>query len=233
MKQYCHLLIPSDPEFVPESTEVEKFFNLLGDSFRFQIVLSPPVQPGFMLLTPSEAPRIIRNAFTGETMSVPSFDRTILKDAADVPQAIKDQRHWTVRLSGKWPPGQAPIKLNTPDQAQFEGEPACFVECNLRPETVCISNCNYWDESRPEQAQLRFDDPNGRKLPVGIFINPWNMETIQVPGAGFARFWVSLEFGKWLFPDLATGFNLLQPQLLDAVEQCFGVHFIQAGRGMY
>lgn len=228
MEQYSHLLISSDPDFVPDPAAIESFFNLLIDSFGFQIVLSPPIQPGYLLLTPSAKPRVGRNPWTGETITIPSFDRTIFKAASEIPSAIKDLHQFTVRLSGKWPSDKAPIHLSTTNHEPFEGELVCFAECNLRPEAVCTSDC--WDESHPDQAELAFDDPNGRKQPVGIFTNPWTAESVEVPGAGFARFWVAFEFGKWLFPELMDGFNLLQPQLFNEIEQCFDVPFIQAGR---
>ncbi len=228
MEQYCHLLIPSDPDFVPEPATIEKFFDLFVGSFGFQIVLTPPIQPGFMLLTPSETPRVIRNVYTGETIFVPSLDRTVLSSAASIPAVIESERHWIVRLSGKWLSGHSPISLRTTDRVPFEGELVCFIECDLRPAPVCTSDC--WDESHPDQAALSFDDPNGPKLPLGIFTNPWTGRTIEVPGAGFARFWVSFEFGKFIFPDLAGGFDLLQPQFLDSIQECFGMHFVQAGR---
>jgi hypothetical protein len=32
----------------------------------------------------------------------------------------------------------------------------------------------------------------------GIYSHPWTGEVIEVPDAGCVRFWIELEFGKWL-----------------------------------
>ncbi len=226
MEQYAHLLISSDPNFVPEPAQIEAFFNLILLSFSFEITVVPPFQPGLIVRTPSATPRIARNPLTGETRSFPSSDRTKLEKPSEIPQAIEKSPHVTISASGRWPSYKSPILLITTDEAPFKDDYLCAARCNLRPDTVCTSD--KWVDSG--EGEIRFDDPNGPKDTVGIFTNPWTGKHIEVPGGGFARFWVEFEFGKWLFPDLTAGFNLLHPDLVAATERCFGLPLIQAGR---
>jgi len=53
---------------------------------------------------------------------------------------------------------------------------------------------------------------------------------IQVANAGYARFWVEIVFGKWVFPEIKTDFNVLEPKIVECAERQFGCKFIQACR---
>ena len=69
MEQYAHLLIPSDPEFLPKAEQVGAFYDLLLMDFHFQYVKSKKDwMPGLLGYNSAEIIRIGRNGFTGEEM---------------------------------------------------------------------------------------------------------------------------------------------------------------------
>jgi hypothetical protein len=73
-----------------------------------------------------------------------------------------------------------------------------------------------------------FRDPCDPAQTEGIFINHKTGETIFLPGAGCARFWIEFAFGKWLFPEMkGNDLDLLRPHVVDAAQKAFSVRFAQ------
>jgi hypothetical protein len=167
---------------------------------------------------------------TGEAISIPMFDHTKMERPLDIPAATEGFSHYSVLASGQWTVENRPLVLLTTDEIQFEDMYLCEASCHIRPEPVSTS-C--WDEDAA--------GPNSRKVPyfgeacepgskVGIFSHPWTGGVIEVPDAGCARFWIELEFGKWLLPKMEESLDVLSPVLVAKIEECFGTRLVQGYR---
>jgi hypothetical protein len=53
MEQYVHTLIAADSAFVPQSVQIEKFFEILTTSYHFRIISDTRFQPGLRVMKPS------------------------------------------------------------------------------------------------------------------------------------------------------------------------------------
>jgi len=63
---------------------------------------------------------------------------------------------------------------------------------------------------------------------IGAFINPNSGQSITIPGAGCARFWIAFEHGKNLCPIIeGSNLNVLAPGVQQLAMKCFNVEFIQ------
>jgi len=228
MEQYAHLLISADPDFVPDPAQVTAFFNLMVNSFGFRLVVEPPFEPGIIVLRPSDRVRKGTDPMTGEVITIPMRDRLVLGDSAEIVRSIDGLGEWTVGFSGKWMLGKTPIDLKVSDEMPFESECSCFVSCNQRPKTVCTGD--WWGESHGGMPEFAFGDPKSPIQSTGVFTQPWTGERVEVAEAGSARFWIEFEFGKWLLPKMNDSFDVLRPELMTAIQSCFGTRFVQAGR---
>jgi hypothetical protein len=230
MEQYAHLLIAADPDFVPDPAQVTAFFNLILNSFGFRLVVELPFEPGIIVLKPSDRVRKGTDPMTGEVITIPVRDRLVLRDSAEIFSSIHNLGEWTVGASGKWVLGKTPIELRVSDGKPFESECSCFMSCNQRPKPVCTGN--WWGEFHGGMPEFTFGDPNSPIQSAGVFTQPWTGERVEVSEAGSARFWIEFEFGKWLLPKMTDGFDVLRPELVTAVQNCFGTRFVQAGRAV-
>lgn len=229
MEQYVHTLIPSDSSFVPKSSEVAEFFEALVTSFNFQVISDAPFQPGLRVRKPSGRFRTGINVFTGEKKTIPISDQVKIENPADIPQLIEGITRYAVLASGEWKLGSAPLALFTTDGIPFEKDYLCEVSCNLRPETVSTS-CSVGELASNHQNVRPFGEPCDSDGTTGIFTHPWTGKTIEVPNAGCARFWIEFEFGKFLLPQIASSFDILNPMLVAKTEECFQTKFTQGWR---
>jgi hypothetical protein len=80
---------------------------------------------------------------------------------------------------------------------------------------------------RKQTASRRAGKPNSFSRP-GSYTDPLTMRTIKVAGAGCARFWIEVEFGKWLCP-LIEGerLDLVDKAFLQTARDAFGMDFAQ------
>jgi hypothetical protein len=229
MEQYVHTLIAADPAFVPRSLQVERFFEILTGSFRFRIIAHTRFQPGLRVLKPSGRFRSATNSFTGETFSFPMPNQIRVERIADVPPMIESLEDYNVLASGEWVPEYRPLVLLTTDGVPFEGSYNCEASCHVRPEPVSTS-C--WNKiaSPNGPSVLDFGEACRPERGMGIFWHPWTGKVIEVPRAGCARFWIELEFGKFLLPKMADDLDLLNPAMVAKMEECFGAKFVQGYR---
>jgi hypothetical protein len=231
MEQYAHLLIASDPDFVPDPSRVEVFFDMVQKDFQFQFIKAPKDRmPGLMAMTSAEVVRTMKNPFTGEerTFRVPKW--FALERTAEIVTLVADEAKYGVMMSGKWPAGAAPIELLVCDGKAFEEALVCTVLCMVRANPVCTGD--WWGEDRNGECEFGFGDPNGPIQAAGVFTHPWTGKRVDLPNAGSSRFWIEFEFGKWLLPKMTDNFDVLQPAFVDAIQNCLGVRFVQAGRAV-
>ncbi|HKN22487.1 MAG TPA: hypothetical protein VJX73_13780 [Terracidiphilus sp.] len=151
----------------------------------------------------------------------------------DAPDAIlpliEDLDDFGVFASGEWRWDDPPLILFTTDDKQFKENYVCEVSCEQRSTPVSTSA---WDfEAGPNIRDVPpFGSPCGSGDDTGIFPNPWTGEAIEVPHAGCARFWIELEFGKFVYPKVEKDFEFLSPSIVGEAEQCFQTEFVQGCR---
>ncbi|HTW47024.1 MAG TPA: hypothetical protein VMD92_03685 [Acidobacteriaceae bacterium] len=231
MEQYIHLLVPERPGFTPTPQQVEQFIERISTSDGFQLLSGSPWQPGLAVTWPTGKFRTAQDPWTGEMMTtnVPVSENVRLKRPAEIPGLIEPLSNHTVLLSGKWSAEYRPIALFTPDGASFEKDYLCTVSCRQRPEPVTMSEV--WNEAEREARRLPdFGAPCGSAGGPGYFTHPSSGNTIEVPGAGCARFWIEFEFGKFIFPRMKHGVDSIAKPLLSSAEESFGVRWAQGCR---
>lgn len=229
MGQYMHTLIAANSRFFPQADQIERFFELLTTDYYFRIISGEPFQPGLRIIKPSGRFRTVTDQFTGETWSIPGFDRVNVDTVSDVRRTIEGLEHYSVLASGEWPSECHPMRLLTTDASPFDGSYLCEASCQIRPKPVSKS-C--WNEiAYPNvHAVPHFAECCEMESATGIFSHPWTGKLIEVPNAGCARFWIEFEFGKFLLPQMTDSLNLLNPPTVSAIEECFETGFVQGWR---
>lgn len=224
-EQYTHLLISRNPEFVPAPGTIAAFFTAL--SALGATPHSPELSVGRVVRVTPEARRGV-NPFTGEVMLFkgPSRKvdrRTALTHLSQLEAVVNGWREYTVSMTGTVPARVPPFPISIDGPCHF------CLECNVRSTLVSTSDAG----SRIDpavQSVPRFNEDATMDEHVGYFINPHTNEEIAVPEAGCARFWVSFELGKWVFPEIEQDFDVLDQRIVSLAEQQFEVRFAQGCR---
>jgi hypothetical protein len=213
MEQYIHTLISVDSEFVPDSAQVASFFGELVSQFKFSPISGQRFLPGLVVAKPSGRLRWGTNPITGEKVSVPDWDRLNLERFEDIPSLLEGSDHFTVAQSGQWIGKDRPLDLLKTDGVPYVENYVCTVRCELRPEAVSTSA---WDlEAGPNRHDIpEFGSVCTNDVRNGIFPNPWTGDAIEVADAGCARFWIEFEFGRFIYPKIIDGFEVLSPAIV-------------------
>jgi hypothetical protein len=211
-EQYIHTLIPVDKEFVPSAGEAQTFCWELVDR---QVI---PVPIAIRLRTPSDRTRTVVNPFTQETMIWPMMDHRDLAGIDEINTAVSALSDYELEIAGVGTPGAPPLPID------FD-EPY-HVGVTVRVHPALRSTSSAWIDDATPVAQ--YGEPSPTLQPCGYFTNPHTGETIKVPGAGCARFWIEVELGKFLFPAIQNcNLELLDPQIVSSATRIFGVQFVQ------
>ena len=230
VEQYIHTLIAADSAFVPRPKQLAIFFEILTATSNFRIISDTRFQPGLRVVKPSGRFRSGTSPITGETLSIPMFDHIKIERISDVPGAIEGLEHYSVLASGEWTPENRPLVLLTTDEVPFEDTYLCEASCHIRPELVSTSS---WDEDAAgptDRSVPDFGEICTAESKNGVYSHPWTGEVIEVPDAGCARFWIELEFGKWLLPKMSDSLDVLSPVMVAKIEECFGTRLVQGYR---
>lgn len=217
VEQYVHTLIPSDPLFSPTSELVIRFLDGLS------ALGAAPLNPELLVLKPSGRLRSFTDPLTGETKSFPANDRVPLMSTAELAPTIAALQQYYVALEGQGPPRLRPFPLCS-NNSPFTGSYSFTVGCSLRAEPVSMSDLG---DERPENEEPSFGEACRGSSRTGLFRHPVTGELIEVPNASCARFWVELEFGKWLLPKIGSSLDILDPAISKHASESFGVPFAQ------
>ena len=231
MEQYAHLLIAADPEYAAQPARVVNFLELLKNDFHFRFVKSKQEWlPGLMARTSAETVRTMKDVYTGEarTLKLPKWFE--LEQISEIPALVGSEPKYGVTVSGKWPQNDVPIQMLVADGTTIDQDLICFAGCSQRAQAVCTGD--WWGEAHCGECEFDFDNPESPVQSLGVFTHPCTGNKVEVPGAGRARFWIELEFGKFIIPKMTDSFDLLRQDFVKAVEECFGARFIQAGRSI-
>lgn len=222
-EQYIHTLIAANSLYTPEPSQVADFMSSLVERHGFNTSSSTTFRPGLRVVKPSGQMRSIKNAFTGEVVQIPGRDIVSLDDPSDFATALNRLEHYDAVGSGEWKSGFEPFELLNTDEMLFREKYYTDVVCSLRQEPVSTSCMDF----KVENDLPPFGEASPAANEVGLFTNPWTDQTIEVPDAGRARFWIGFEFGKFLLPRIAASFELMKPSILREAEDCFRTKFVQ------
>lgn len=231
MEQYVHLLIPSEPEFLPDLSEIASYFDLLAHSSHYRINWNDKYIPGIRIIWPSGRPETVVDEKTGRQFTqMPRFNKVIVERIADLPEALRPVPSCDVAVFGAWAAGHSPFKDKANRMFSPEQDVFCGLSCGIRPAPVCTSE--WWGADGDSPGKLSFGDPDGPVQADGFYTHPVSHRTVRIPGCGSARFWLGFDFAEWLIPRVPDDLDLLDPRFVEAVNTHFGVRFIQAGRGI-
>jgi len=245
---YAHTLIPTEAEYLPAPARVRDFVRALRD------LGATPIDPILQLksdaeriswvdgnavitpIPPSELSRRAtqslpgrqgRNPGTGKLLIIPRRNCVVPSDLEEVPLLLNDLNQYEFEISGAGPPKLPLLDLNSTDggdETTFESH----IRCCLSRQVVSTSDY-HGDQPLVSEGQP-FGESVDKTSGTGFFSNPETLETITVPSAGYARFWVEFELGKWVFPKINRALDLLHPSVVTAANETLGVNFAQGCR---
>lgn len=217
VEQYVHTLIPNDPQFSPTSEQVTRFLDGLS------ALGAAPLNPELLVLKSSGRLRSFTDPLTGETKSFPANNRVPLRSTVELAPTIEALQQYCVALQGLGPPRLPPFPLYS-ENSPFTGTYSFTVGCCLRAEPVSMSDLG--DEQTENQEPSFGEAYRGRRR-TGLFSHPVTGELIEVANASCARFWVELEFGKWLLPNIGGSLEILDPAITKLTSESFRLPFAQ------
>ncbi len=102
------------------------------------------------------------------------------------------------------------------------------MECCRRSELTSTSDLHEEIESG-ESAVEPFGEPcepTGAR--VGLYSNPHTLDLIEVPGAGYSKFWIAFGLGKSVFPRFAENrIDYAEPRVVELAQASFGTMFVE------
>jgi hypothetical protein len=240
---YGHTLVPQQIDYQPAPSQVAKFFSALVE------LGAAPVNPQLQARTHVErANWTDRSIFfsdprTGERLRLPRYVADI-GSVPEIPSLLEGLDDYNMRIYGEGPPKLSALAF----ESQFELSSYVFeIDCCLRPEVVSTSHFDKderlffgipikrWLKLPVSEKKRRwrarkvegFSSPCPQTHTIGFFTSPTTGDTIEVPGAGCARFWIQFEFGKWFFPQVTNSLDLLPLPIIRAAEESFEIRFSQ------
>jgi len=227
---YTHMLIPDQEDYAPRPSQVADSFAALIEIGAAPVDPKLRAQADFEPLTYARRKswaaqfRTGTNPLTGEAIAIPHYtaefgDMAALREALCALQGLDE---YEVSIFGSGPPKLSLFPLGTFVDGRYiphHGGYDLEARCCLEPEIVSTSGyC----------APAPFGSSSSPTHRTGHFTNPRTGETILVPNAGCARFWIEFHFGKWLFPEMKDNtLDLLPASVVAAAQKAFAVRFAQ------
>src|SRR5262249_40261027 len=157
---------------------------------------------------------------TGGTATIEVMNRTPQANLEEFERGAAKLPDYEIVVHGEGRPRLPPLLIDC-DGPYFVGV-TCYVSSILRSTS----------DSHEEAAGDRRFAPYGKSFEssdmTGVFCDPRTGQTIEIPDAGAARFWIEFELGKFLFPEIAgANLDVLNSEVVAAADKCFGVRFVQ------
>ena len=209
---YRHLLIPQNPEFVPELENVSNFYSEL------QALEALPKDSKYVAVTfTGKTRRYAEDPNTGKVIYGPEFKVDRFTDLQGATDCERRERAFDLWTEGEGPTAIPPFELcgaNCPN-VRWEKAYEYRVNCKLRGKPSRLL-CN------PVMCKCEYKADE-----EGIFKNPWNDADIETSGLAWARFTIEFGIGNWLWPMITDHLDILDPRLVDAATRAFGIEFTQ------
>jgi hypothetical protein len=217
VEQYVHTLIPQDAQFCPKPERVTQFFDGLTK------LGAAPLDAQLKILKPSGRVRSFTDPLTGEIRTIPGKEIVDLDRAANFHPIISALDQYVVATEGHGPPTLPTFALYL-DGVLFAENYDFSVHCCV--EAGPVSMCDLGDEQNDNEAPI-FRMPCREPSRTGLFRHPITSALIEVENASCARFWIEFEFGNWLLPKIGDSLNILNPEITNFANECFGLVFVQ------
>jgi hypothetical protein len=206
-----HLLIPNDPDYVPPSNRVLRFFQHLIETG----VLSSPV--GIQLRKPTDEDMFGRNPVTGEKILIGKrLEDVPVSEFAAIETNILGSDEYILRLRSTVPVSSTPFELYERDGTRADSAKTYRLEvvCRLRNHRTQLSES--WHEHL-RTFLLPLEKAANACPRCGAIHTP--EEEVQ------PRFWIDFLFGRLYVSDLKMSSYPIQPRLLADTESFFGTTF--------
>src|SRR5712691_5061469 len=196
-ENYSHLLIPTSASYCPKSAQVAQFVG--------GIISLGAIPKGSSIRVRELVKNLVRrthegkNPFTGKVIKLTEPSRrpgTVheLDTAADIGAVASLYDEYDVEVSGYGRPRLPPLKLD------FRKAYHLAISCHIRSTPVSTSDLH--EDSLDKRKATPFWEDCSENVRMGLYTDPVTMETIKVPNAGCAHFFVMFAPGKFLFPKI-------------------------------
>lgn len=233
---YTHFLIPDDSSYCPSPAQVADFLARVSP----QGFIGPAAKLAISEVT--KLPRETKQSFNPFTRGMtetltPSRKRSRFKAVSEIgglEKALAKLSEYEVSLTTEKKPKLPPLEIGT-DYETGEWEPfdkayAFELLCCARESAVTLSFVEKPKslKANPEDlipAEFGEDSKKGRC--DGYFVHP-EAGVLKVAGAGCGRFWVEMQYGKFLYPRLKNKkVDVLAKPFVKLVEETMGCKFLQ------
>jgi hypothetical protein len=216
MEQYSQTLIATAKEFIPSGQQIETFLSMM---LELNVVPGDP-KIGLRIRTGKIREYPFVNPFTQKKMTAEVKDCKQIENLASVSEALKALNDYEIEVASFGQPKQPPLEVDFKDS--YHVGVTCFVSSKPR------STSDLHDDKKNGKQSALYNQLCPEMPAEGLFTNPHTLETIKVQDAGYARFWVQFELGKFLLPKFdKNGLELLNPLIVAEAEKIFGIKFVQ------
>jgi hypothetical protein len=234
---YEHLLVPVLPNYRPLADAVTAFACGIIEN---GCVAANPTITFAKVVTGEPLFRVARNPITGETISIRLPSRTIerpesLSGVSEIIGWAHNESEYDVSVAAEGNPLHPPLTVGFVENEAwkpYEGPYHLEVCCDVRARIVRLYHLESEEDlHRPPdfaKFQPRLDEDCTADEHDGIFVHP-EAGAIRIPNAGCGMFWISFEYGKWIFPRLKdNSINVLDQSIIDLARTTFGIDFVEA-----
>jgi hypothetical protein len=235
-ESYTHLLIPTNKTMRPTKQSVIQFIErvtqigFVGKDCELRasqvIRTEPQIQER-------------RNPFNGQTLKVQTNSRKSqparrIKSPAEISLTDRQEYNFSLTSAGRSPVPPFALGSRGRDGAwqPFVGD--CHMEITVHVRDALVRVCRFADElghnSPPPSVRLPIYDEDCKDDKCdGFFEHPDSAQIIRIPNAGCARFWISFELGKWIWPEpVGNSPGGLDPRLISLAAEAFATDFVEA-----
>lgn len=150
-----------------------------------------------------------------------------LNDIALLPGAVKGWNEFDVTITPRGMPTRQPIALGSYLNGAWKQEPrTANLAVSVRAVPVRLSRYDSANLEERDPTTPRFDEDSDDAA-AAFFAHP-HLGIVQVPGAAAARFWITLDPGKFIVPDPSVPqVDACDNEFIALLEQAFGCSFVQ------
>jgi hypothetical protein len=234
MSQYCHLLIPNHAAFIPYGEQVIEYLQSL------EKLGAAPQNPAIVFSKPTGEMISRIHPVTKATIERKVWGPVSIQKLTDLAELITGLNEYSIYYKGRGPMPLPGFSFREP----FEGEYDVNLILKVVPEPVSMSdylppqffefgsNDAGGDSAFEEFAQanphiISFGKSCGPECLDAYYNHPETLDQIKVAGAGRARFWITFEYGKRLFPKIDNTLDVMESRIVEQTQKSFGITFLQ------
>ncbi len=231
---YAMVLVPDDAMACPPGERIIDFLGkldelgALGSTDRIEVLDH----------TRSRIAIVGRDPRTGAEVEHRTSARTAVGSLGDVAAVMHGLTDFDVVVEGVGPARVLPMRgaggydngaWKPLDELIASGDYvddyAIMVECSQRAKPASTSDVH---EETAAPPTTPFGDPCELGDRTGRYSNPETLALIEVPDAGYGRFWIKITLGKWIFPQFSSEMlDFVEPRIRELATNTFGLRFAE------